>query len=128
MFPLHILVVEDEIIIALELEAIIAEVAEAKCLVYGSAASAKKVLRNERVDVALLDIDVLNGKTYDVARLLQREHVPYIFVSSVPPDEVPSELRAVPFVSKPFQPAEIAQALRSALRAPTGDHFVHGAG
>jgi two-component SAPR family response regulator len=113
--PLKVLIVEDEIIIALELEAIVADVAEASCIMSFSVAQAKSVLRNEHVDLALLDIDMRNDRTFDVARILLREHVPYAFVSSMPRDEVPEELRDVPFVRKPFHPAEIERAVEALL-------------
>jgi DNA-binding response OmpR family regulator len=116
MDPLRVLIVENEIIIALELEAIVEELAGATCILRGSVAGAKKALRNEQVDLALLDIDVLNGDTYDVARLLRRDHVPCVFVSSTPPREVPKELREIPFVKKPFRPSEVGRALEAALR------------
>ncbi len=116
MDPLRVLIVEDEIIIALELEAIVKEVAAATCILRGSVGSAKRALRDEHVDLALLDVDVTNGRTYEMACLLRQDHVPCVFVSSTSPGDVPKELREVPFVRKPFHPAEIGRALEAVLR------------
>jgi response regulator of citrate/malate metabolism len=66
MDPLRVLIVENEIMIALEFEAIVEEIAGAacKCILSGSVAGAKKALRNEHVDLALLDIEVSNERDY----------------------------------------------------------------
>ena len=57
---LHILIVEDEPWIALDLKAIIIEFVTATVVIEGSVAETKKVL-DEALDFAFLDVDVANG-------------------------------------------------------------------
>jgi DNA-binding LytR/AlgR family response regulator len=73
-------------------------------------ASTKKVL-HEPFDFAFLDVDVTNGKTFEVARLLGEKGVPFVFVSGASLNDLPDELRDVPFIPKPFLPSQIKQAL-----------------
>jgi DNA-binding response OmpR family regulator len=99
MKTLHILIVEDEPWIAMDLEMIIIESVTATVVVEGSVAGTKEVL-HEALDFAFLDVDVTNGKTFEIARILERKHVPF-------------ELRSVPFIPKPFHAAQIEHALQA---------------
>ena len=67
MKMLHILVVEDEPWIAMDLEMMIIEVVTATVVIERSAAAAKKGL-DEILDFAFLDVDVTNGKTFEIAK------------------------------------------------------------
>jgi CheY-like chemotaxis protein len=112
MKMLHILIVEDETLIALVLEGMIVDIVPATVVIETSVASTMKIL-NEAVDFAFLDIDVTNGKTFEIAHILERNHVPFVFVSGSPQDELPFELRSVPFIPKPFDAAQIESALQA---------------
>jgi hypothetical protein len=69
-----------------------------------SVAATKKVL-HEALDFAFLDVDVTkNGKTFEVAQILEFKHVPFVFISGTPQEELPSDLRSVPFIRNPFLP------------------------
>jgi DNA-binding LytR/AlgR family response regulator len=111
MKTLNILIVEDEMLVALYLEEMIATIVPAVIMVEWSVAEAKKAL--DDLDFAFLDVDVTNGKTYELAQILERKHVPYAFVSGSRKDELPPELRNAPFISKPFHQAQIEDALQA---------------
>jgi two-component SAPR family response regulator len=81
-------------------------------VVEGSIAATKEIL-HEALDFAFLDVDVTNGKTFEIARILERKHVPFVFVSASPQDQLPFELRSVPFIPKPFHAAQIEHALQA---------------
>jgi DNA-binding LytR/AlgR family response regulator len=113
MKTLRVLIVEDEFLASIDLEGLIYEiVSPAIVIAKGSAASAKKVL-NERLDFAFLDIDVTNGKTFELAWLLEKKGVPFVFISGASRDELPDDLRILPFIPKPFRPSQVKQALAS---------------
>jgi hypothetical protein len=48
-------------------------------------AATKKVL-HEALDFAFLDVDVTNGKTFEVAQILEHKRVPFVFISGSPQD------------------------------------------
>ncbi len=55
----------------------------------------------------MLDIDVTNGKTYEVARLLVGKHIPFVSYPVRLRKELPPELQDIPFIAKPFVDEEI---------------------
>ena len=110
----RILIVEDDVLIAMDLEATVSEIVDAAIIVKASIAGTKKVL-DQPLDFAFLDVDVTNGKTFEVAQLLGRRKIPFVFVSARKPKELPIELRNVPIIPKPFYRAEIERALQARL-------------
>jgi len=108
----RILIVEDEPFTALDLEAIVTAVISAVVVKRASVASTKDVL-DEPFDFAFLDIDVTNGKTYEIAQILGKKRVPFVFVSGSLPFDLPPALRAAPFITKPFREHQILLALKT---------------
>jgi DNA-binding response OmpR family regulator len=114
MKTFRILIVEDEPWIAMDLETIIIELVTASVVVEPSIAATKEIL-HEALDFAFLDVEVTDGKTFEIAQILERKHVPFAFVSGSPQDRVPFELRSVPFIPKPFHAAQVEGALQAVL-------------
>src|SRR5262245_62157881 len=108
----RILIVEDEPLIAMMLKEMVDECVTAHVVVEPSVADTKKALR-EPVDFAFLDVQVTNGKTFEIAHMLEGKRVPFGFISGSPQNQLPSDLHTVPFVSKPFSSAQIERALRA---------------
>jgi CheY-like chemotaxis protein len=106
MKTLHILIVEDDPLVAMGLEMMVTEIVTATVVVKESVAAAKKIL-HDLLDFAFLDVNVTDGKTFEVAQILERKHVPFAFVSGSPQEQLPSDLRSVPFIPKPCYPAQI---------------------
>ena len=112
MKPLRILIVEDEPLLAMNLKEMVDEFVTANVVAEPSVAATKTALR-KAVDFAFLDIQVTNGETFEIAHMLERKNVPFVFVSGSPQDQLPFDLRTVPFVSKPFFPAQIERVLQA---------------
>jgi DNA-binding LytR/AlgR family response regulator len=113
MGPLRVLIVEDEFILSMEIEQIVEETVPSVVVIKSSVTETKKVI-DKPFDLALLDIDVTNGKTYEIARLLDDRQVHYIFVSGSDRGSLPEELRSAPFISKPFVESQIRDAVVAA--------------
>src|SRR4051812_18106087 len=111
----RVLIVEDDPMVALDLEAIVLGAADADVEVANSVKDASRVLRESAFDAALLDIDVLDGKTFAVAHLLAECGTPFVFVSGARQDEVPPPLRQVPFLPKPYDPQDIERTFLARL-------------
>jgi DNA-binding response OmpR family regulator len=109
---LHILIVESEMSLAMDLEMMIEKIASATFVTEASVGAAKKVL-HEDLDFAFLDVDVTKGKTFEIAEILARKHVPYAFISASRQDQLPLELRRAPFIPKPFYAAQIKSVLQA---------------
>ncbi|MBB4001160.1 response regulator [Aurantimonas endophytica] len=109
---MKILIVEDEPIIAIDLEDIVlSQVGAAEVLVVDSLDAALSSLAGG-IDFALLDIALGSaGETsLPIAQRLLRDRVPFCFVSSSL-DNLPATFNAVPKVSKPFRPEQVAELL-----------------
>jgi DNA-binding response OmpR family regulator len=110
----RILIVEDDVLIALDLQSIVLEAIDAEILLSRSVALAKDLIE-QPVDLALLDVDVTNGKTFEVAMLLKRRQVPFVFLSGSRREHIPSELLDAPFLAKPFEPRRVVEQIRKII-------------
>ncbi len=106
------LVVEDEGLIAFDLKSMLIQ--------YGitvgvapSLARAWTFVNKQKPDVAILDIRVLDGETYDLARYLLDHGTSVIFVTAYP--TLPKDLLTTPCLTKPLDPSELKACLDKAL-------------
>ena len=114
-----VLVLEDDPFVSMDLEMIVADVLSADVRVTASVAAAREALRSG-VDLALLDVDVEDGKSYPIAEALMSRDTPFIFVSGSEALHLPPPLRSVPFVAKPYAPQAMEAAIRSSFLAGDG--------
>ena len=115
----RVLIVEDEFLVALEMSRI---VEREGYTVVGPAASVdatRRVLAQQEVDVALLDINLRGELVFPIAEHLEATGLPYIFVTSSSPSSLPAEYRHRPLVQKPYF-AELLLALIQELLTPAG--------
>ena len=119
MADIRVLIVEDDPFIAMDIESAVAEQLgdEVELIIVESVAEARRMTAKQ-LACALLDIDVVGGKTFDVASALQETGTPFAFVSGSAPHEVPAALRGVRFLRKPFSTREVAAFVKAAIGAP----------
>jgi DNA-binding response OmpR family regulator len=110
----RVLIVEDDVTISLDLAAIVSDNLDAEIVISRSVARAKKLVERE-VDLALLDVDVTNGKTFEVALLLKLRQIPFVFLSASRPEELPIDLRDAPFISKPYDERRLLERIRKLM-------------
>ena len=111
---LRVVIVEDEATISLILREIVEETVPAIVFVHTSVKTAENAM-NDGLDLAILDINLTNGKSYELAKKLRREHVPFSFVSSSLKEDMPEELLDAPFIPKPFRDSQIRQLVLEAF-------------
>ena len=107
---LRILILEDDPFIAWDLQAIVEGEGHSVVGVCNSLVEARRRLA-EAFDFALLDIDVADGKSYEVASTLSERRIPFAFVSASAPSELPPELRSARFIAKPYHESAIVRSL-----------------
>jgi PAS domain S-box-containing protein len=110
----HILVVEDEPLIAMD---IVATLTEAGCTVVGPTGSAETALElaGRGCDGALLDAN-LGGEPVDqIAAALTRHGVPFAFVTGYGVDALPVSFRGTPLLPKPFTTDGLVRMVKSLL-------------
>jgi DNA-binding response OmpR family regulator len=114
----RVMIVEDEFLVAMELES---ELMDQGCVVIGPAgraAPAMALLEDQALDAVLLDLN-LDGETPTaLAEALQRRHVPFIVVSGYGSrQQEPAILRDAPRLQKPVRERELIAALTQAMAA-----------
>ncbi len=97
----RILIVEDDPLVALDIEAIVTRAGASDVVIAATLESAAMAARAP-LDFALLDVDVLDGCTHAFATGLRDRAIPFAFVSASDPASLPPPLRDAPFVTKPF--------------------------
>lgn len=99
---MRILILEDDSFIAMDLQAILEEEGHEIVGIYSSIQEVKEHLK-DNFDYALLDIDVIGGKSFEVAEELLRRRIPFAFVSASLPSDMPVSLKESSFIPKPFE-------------------------
>lgn len=113
MAPFRVLILEDDAILALDLATIVCCWTDATVTSCRSVAQARKALVGG-FDLALLDIDVTDGKSYELAASLKAQSLPFAFVSGADVSETPEGLRDAAFISKPYDQRAIEKVISSA--------------
>ncbi|WP_210492548.1 response regulator [Microvirga antarctica] len=99
---LRILVVEDEAAISLLLEDMLLDFG---CEVIGPAArlsAALETLAREKVDLAILDVNVAGEPIYPVAEALAKRAIPFVFSTGYGSAGIRDAYRDRPVLQKPF--------------------------
>lgn len=79
---MRIMIVEDEALLALELESEIEAAGHSVIGVAAASKAARQLVEDDRPDFAFVDIHLIDGPTgIDVGRFLAEKDIPYVFVS-----------------------------------------------
>jgi two-component SAPR family response regulator len=104
----RILIAEDEAIIALQLEQLLVEIG---CEIVGPISRVADVLsciKNEKLDGALLDVNLRGESILPSLPLLIQLGLPFVITSGYDAASLfPAELRQVPRVTKPFDETQL---------------------
>ena len=117
---LRVLVVEDEFLIAMDIEAMLRELACEVVGPIGNLASALQAAREETPDVALLDANLGGEPVTAVAEALVARAVPIVFCTGYQVENWCNRYPAAPTLMKPFQLADLRTALERALASGSG--------
>lgn len=119
MAPTRCMIVEDQALIGMSLEA---SLEEAGFLVEGpfmSNAQALLWLESDAPDIALLDIMIKDGTSIEIARALKDRGIPFAIYSGLPPKaDCPPELQDVPWLEKPVSRETLATTLEQLIAQP----------
>lgn len=97
-----ILIVEDEMIVAMLMEQIVRELGVDNVHLCTDAASALDIVASHAIDLAVLDMQVRDGTTDAVADLLANKGIPFVFSSGSDVGALPERHLDRPMIAKPF--------------------------
>ncbi len=107
----RVLVVEDEMTVAMLIEDMVSELAYEVAAVVPRLEDAMRLLDSDSFDFAMLDVH-LNGKTvFPFAAELEAREIPFLFATAYGPRGIPPEFQGHIVLQKPFGPVELRRAL-----------------
>lgn len=109
---LSVLVVEDEVLIALDIQMQLEDEGWQVIGPAGSVAHAQSLLAEIRPDFAVLDINLGRQTSFEIADALADQNIPFVFLSGSADDVLPDRFRTKRLLSKPI----VFDGLRTLLR------------
>lgn len=112
MFSGNVLVLEDNLIIAMDAEQIMTRLGAKRVELAGTVAEALHVVDSGQIDFALLDINLGTENSIPVALRLRELKIPFAFATGYGEGaSLPSELKDAPIVQKPYMPESIVTVM-----------------
>ena len=108
----RVLVVEDETLIALLIEDMLAAMDCEIVGPIGKLETAIQIAQEGKFDIAILDVTIRGGKVYPVAEHLLARGVPFVLASGYGDWALPPSLRDQRRLTKPFTAAELEEQVR----------------
>lgn len=114
---LRLLVVEDEMLIAMTIEDVLTDLG---CVVLGPAATVAKamdIVQGQQIDGAILDLNLKGEQATPIAEALQERGVPFFFLTGYGTAAASQNAFSVPTLTKPFEPAALRQIIEETIVA-----------
>jgi len=114
---LRVLVVEDEFLIALDIDRILENAGAKQVLTAGRIDEALRILGEDHaIDAAVLDLKLDKDSTLLIAEKLQALGIPFVFLTGAPEATQTLGFPRAPVVAKPFDSTMLIAGLSLALR------------
>jgi CheY-like chemotaxis protein len=111
----RVLVVEDEFIIALQIQEYVRDYGCQLTWRESTLEGARATVLRYTPDLCLLDTNLEGEQNFEIAGLLKQLKVPFAFITDVKKDAVPDEWKNYLILKKPFIYADISRILDSLL-------------
>jgi DNA-binding response OmpR family regulator len=113
----RLLVVEDEYLIRMLIEDMLADLGYDVAAAIGSIAEAREAAATGDFNAAILDVNLDGHEIFPVAEILAERGLPFVFVTGYGEASLPAVYRDRPALQKPFQ-ADRLKATLAGLFAP----------
>lgn len=113
----RVLVVEDEYLIRMLMEDMLADLGYDLAAAVGTIAEASAHAANGAFDIAVLDVNLDGQEIFPVAEILAERGLPFVFVTGYGEGSLPERFRGRPALQKPFQSDQLKAALAGLLAA-----------
>lgn len=114
---LRVLVVEDETLVAMLLEDMLADHGCVVAGVAGRIAQALEMVADDALSIgaAILDVNLAGQPSFPIAEALAAKGVPFVFATGYGAGGLPEEWRTRPTLQKPFGHDEVGRMLKAAI-------------
>ena len=113
---LRILIVEDEMLVAMNIEDMLLDLGHEIAGMAARLDAALALASDTQIDLALLDVNLAGDQSFPVADLLATRGVPFLFATGYGIQGIEERHRGRPVLQKPFRAADLAEAI-AALQA-----------
>jgi CheY-like chemotaxis protein len=113
----RVLVVEDEYLIRMLLEDMLADLGYGVAAAVGTVAEASALATSGDFNVAILDVNLDGQEIFPVADILAGRSLPFVFVTGYGERSLPDRYRDRPALQKPFQVEQLSTTLATMLAA-----------
>jgi CheY-like chemotaxis protein len=107
----RVLIIEDEMMVAMLIEDVLTDNGFEIAGLASNVDQALELIASARFDAAVLDLNLNGHRTFPVADELTKRGIPFIFSTGYGSDGVAPEYKNVRVVQKPFQDAELVEAV-----------------
>ena len=111
----RVLLVEDQALVAMEFEGMLADLGCAVVGPFARVAPALDAARSEPLDGAMLDVNLAGEQSFPIAYELLARQVPFFFVTGLTNAVLPPSLQDVPSLTKPVRPQALAELVQQFL-------------
>ena len=108
---LRILIVEDEMLVAMNIEDMLRELGHEVAAGAARLEAALEAAQDTEIDAALLDVNLAGDDSFPVADLLAERGVPFLFATGYGVHGINERHRGRPVLQKPFRAADLAEAI-----------------
>ncbi|HEX8668417.1 MAG TPA: response regulator [Allosphingosinicella sp.] len=112
---LRVLVVEDEMLVAMNIEDMLLDLGHEVAGIAGRLAAALALAKETRFDAAILDVNLAGERSFPLADYLSEQGVPFLFATGYGLAGIEEPYRARTVLQKPFRRAQLAAALAEAV-------------
>jgi CheY-like chemotaxis protein len=111
---LRILVVEDEMLVAMNIEDMLLALGHEVAGLASRLQPALQLAQEGDFDLAMLDVNLAGETSFPVADILRQRGIPYLFATGYGIDGIEEGYRGAPVLQKPFRSRDLAGALAEA--------------
>ena len=111
---LRILIVEDEMLVAMNIEDMLLALGHEVAGIAGRVGAALALAEEGGFDLAMLDVNLAGETSFPVADLLRARGIPFLFATGYGIDGISEDYRSAPVLQKPFRSRDLAEALAGA--------------
>lgn len=111
-----VLIVEDQLLIAMDIEQALADHGVTNVRTVASVYEGIQAIRQKTPDVALLDLNLGNETSAEIALLLRQKNVPFLFATGYADRSmIPAGFEDVPVIRKPYATPAVLRELENML-------------
>jgi CheY-like chemotaxis protein len=108
-----VLIVEDEVLVALETERVLTEAGMSVVGVTARVEDALSLCDDVECDLVILDVQLGDQTSERVAEALRARSVPFLILTAYSQDQLPKDLQDAPYHRKPIRPVALVNQLRA---------------